>query len=186
MTVNGQGFALVHRSVLERVAEIAGRLGCDGAAALGRLPASFESAGLARLRRELDQVVAFADAARCTGWALGEVAVAPGDRPERVLDTPEGTLWASSIRGYEVRGAAGTRRVTRLAGWPGQARRVPLTALAEPLLQAVARAGVLQIREQPHPSHASHLARPNPGRSGEGWYDSPPAAGHPVSDVLGT
>jgi hypothetical protein len=176
MTVNGQGFALVHRSVLERVAEIADRLGCRGAVALGRLPASFESARLARLRRDLDLVIAFADAARYTGWALGEMAVAPGDRPERVLDMSEGTLWAHSIRGFEVRGAAGTRRVTGLAGWPGTARRVPLTDLLEPLVRAVARARTLEMREQAHAGTA---------RPGDGWAGAPSAKDHPVGDVLG-
>jgi hypothetical protein len=176
MTVNGQGLSLVHRSVLERVAEIADRLGCSGAVALGRLPASFENAGLARLRRDLDQVIAFADAARYVGWALGEMAVAPGDRPEPILDTCEGTLWAHAIRGFEVRGATGTRRVTGLAGWPGTARRVALTDLIEPLVQAVARARTLKVHERAHPII---------GRPGDGWADAPPATDRPVGDVLG-
>lgn len=147
LTVNGQDSALIHRSVLDRVAEIADRLGCGVAVVLGSPPATFESADLARLRRDLDQIIAYADATRRTGWVLGEIAVAPGDRLERVLDTSAGSLWAHSVRGFELRGAAGTHRVTDLAEPPGTARRVPLTDLIEPLTTAVARAQVLEVRE---------------------------------------
>jgi hypothetical protein len=151
VTVNGQHFTSIHRSVLDRVAGIADRLGCRVAVVLGSPPASFEGAGLARLRRDLEQIIAFADATRRTGWVLGEIAVAPGDRPERVLETSEGSLWAHAIRGFELRGTAGTRRVTGLPGRPGTARRVPLTDLVEPLARALARAQVMEVHEWAHP-----------------------------------
>ncbi|MFC5747737.1 hypothetical protein [Actinomadura rugatobispora] len=151
LTVDGRDAGLVHRSVLERVAEIAGRLGCRAAVALGLPPVSYDGAGLARLRRDLDQVIAFADASRRTGWELGDLAVAPGERPVPVLDTPQGVLWADALRGFELRGTGGAaRRVTELAEPPGTARRTPLTRLIEPLAEAAGRARVLEVREQGH------------------------------------
>lgn len=159
LTVNGRDSALVHRSVLDRVAEIADRLGCRVAVVLGSPPASFEGADLARLRRDLDQIVAFADAARRTGWVLDEIAVAPGDRPERILDMSEGSLWAHALRGFELRGAVGTRRVTGLAEFPGAVRRVPLTDLFEPLIRAAARARVLEVCERAHPGTERNSSR---------------------------
>ncbi|MGH3243312.1 MAG: hypothetical protein ACRDNL_23235 [Spirillospora sp.] len=148
LTAEGQDPALIHRSVLDRVAEIADRLGCRAAARLGWPPVVFRGAELARLRRDLEQVIAFADAVRRTGWVLGEMAVAPGDRPERVLETSEGGLFAYSARGFEWRDAAGSRPVTELSEASGTARRVPLTDLTEPLTRVVARAEILEVRER--------------------------------------
>ncbi|XVQ11458.1 hypothetical protein ACQP1W_02440 [Spirillospora sp. CA-255316] len=150
VTVDGRDAGLVHRSVLDRVAEIAARLGCRGAVALGRPPAAFDGAAVPRLRRDLDQVIAFADASRRTGWELGGIAVAPGEEPVPVLDTPEGTLWAHPLRGFELRGPEGARRVTELAEPPGTARRAPLARLIAPLAEAAARARVLEVRERDH------------------------------------
>ncbi|GAA2404263.1 hypothetical protein GCM10010191_09970 [Actinomadura vinacea] len=147
LTVDGDDTGLVHRSVLERVAEIAGRLGCCGAVALGRPPVSFDGADVQRLRRDLDQIIAFADAARRTGWVLGDIAVAPGEQPVAVLDTPLGVLWAHRDRGFELRGTGGVRPVTDLAEAPGSARRTPLTSLIEPLVEAAGRARVLKVCE---------------------------------------
>ncbi|MFC5750707.1 hypothetical protein [Actinomadura rugatobispora] len=143
---------LIHRSVLDRVAEIAERLECRSAVALGSPAAVFEEgAALARLRRDLDQIIALADAAWRTGRLLGDIAVAPGDQPERVLDTAEGRLWAHALRRLELHGTASPRRVTELREPPGTARRAPLSNLIEPLAQAAARARVLDRREREHP-----------------------------------
>ncbi|GAA4096720.1 MULTISPECIES: hypothetical protein [Actinomadura] len=150
LTVNGRDMGLIHRSVLDRVAEIADRLGCRGAMALGGPPASFAGADVARLRRDLDQVIAFADAARRTGWTLGDIAVAPGEQPEPVLDTPQGRLWAHPVRGFELHGADGVRRVTELAEPRGTARRTPLARLITPLAEAAARAQVLEVHQREH------------------------------------
>lgn len=149
LAVNGRDRSLLHRSVLDRVAEVAARLGCRNAASLGGLPVSFNDATVGRLRRELDQVIAFADAARLTGWALGELAVAPGERAVPVLDMPGGRLWAHPQHGFELRGADGVRRVTELPSLPGTARRVALTSLVGPLADAVARGGELNVYGRP-------------------------------------
>jgi hypothetical protein len=147
-TVDGEDVGQVHRSVLDRVAEIAGRLGCRDAIALGSLPASFRGADLARLRRDLEQILAFADAAQRTGWVLGELAVAPGEQPVPVLDTPQGRLWAHPDRGFELHGTVGSQRVTELAEMPGTARRTALTCLIAPLVEAAARARLLEVNER--------------------------------------
>lgn len=149
LTVNGRDTGLLHRSVLDRVAEVATRLGCANAASLGSLPVTFDGAAAGRLRRELDEVIAFADAARLSGWALGELAVAPGDRAVPVLDMPEGRLWAHPRHGFELRGEGGVRRVTELPSLEGEARRVALTSLVGPLAEAVARGGELNVDERP-------------------------------------
>lgn len=147
MTVGDVEAGLIHRSVLDRVAEIAGRLGCHGAASLDSLPASFTGAYLHRMRRDLDEVMAFAEAADRTGWILGDLAAAPGDEPVPVLDTPDGRVWASSARGFELHGPGGARRLTELAGLSGTARRTALLLLIAPLAEAARRAQLLQIHE---------------------------------------
>ena len=147
MTVDDTKAGLIHRSVLDRVAEIAGRLGCRAAATLGALPASFTGTDLVRMRRDLDEVMAFVEAARRTGWVLGDLAAAPGDEPVPVLDTPVGRVWATSARGFELRGPDGVRHVTELTGLPGTARRTALLLLIAPLAEAAGRAGVLRLYE---------------------------------------
>ncbi|XRQ08756.1 hypothetical protein ACN3XK_71710 [Actinomadura welshii] len=148
LTVDGAGAGRIHRSVLDRVAEIAGRLGCRSAAALGDPPVSFDAAALPRLRRELEQVAAFADAARCTGWIVGDVAAAPGERPVPVLDTPQGRLWAHPVRGAELRGPAGARQATGPGEPDGGAQRAPLRRIIAPLLDAAA-GRTLEVPEMP-------------------------------------
>ena len=147
MTVGDAEAGLIHRSVLDRVVEIAGRLGCHSAASLDSRPASFTGAGLHRMRRDLDEVMTFAEAAQRTGWVLGDLAAAPGDEPVPVLDTPDGRVWASSARGFELHGPGGTRHVTELAGLPGTARRTALLLLIAPLAEAARRAQLLRIHE---------------------------------------
>lgn len=137
----------IHHSILERAAQIADRLDCRAAARLASLPVTYADAELRRLRGDLDQVIAFADASRRTGWALGDVAVAPGEESVQVLELPEGVLWADAVRGFELHGADGVRRVTELPGGQGPARRVPLTDLFGPLTESAARAGVLDVFE---------------------------------------
>ncbi|MBO2455988.1 hypothetical protein [Actinomadura violacea] len=129
------------------MSEIGGRLGCCSAARLGGLPASFGDAGLRRLRRDLEEVMAFAQAARRTGWVLGDLVAAPGDAPVPVLDTPDGRLWARSTRGFELHGPGGVRQVTELPGTPGTATRTALPLLIAPLAQAAARAELLEVAE---------------------------------------
>jgi hypothetical protein len=148
LAVNGRETGALHRSVLDRVAEVAVRLGCGGVASLARLPVTFDAASARRLRRELDQVIAFADAARLTGWTLGDLAVAPGERAVPVLDTPEGRLWADPLHGFELRAEHGVRRVTELPPLTGTARRTALTVLAGPFTEAVARGGELNVYER--------------------------------------
>ncbi|WP_141578184.1 hypothetical protein [Actinomadura sp. WMMA1423] len=145
LTVDGERVGHVHRSVLDRVAEIAGRLGCRDAVALGSPPVTFGGSCVPRLRRNLEQVIAYADAAQRTGWVLGEIAVAPGDRAVPVMETAQGRLWAHPVRGFELHDAAGVRRVTELAEMPGTPRRAPLACLIAPLAEAAARAQVLEI-----------------------------------------
>jgi hypothetical protein len=147
MTVGDVEAGLIHRSVLDRVAEIAGRLGCRGAASLDDLPASFAGACLHRMRLDLDEVMAFAEAADRTGWTLGDLAAAPGDEPVPVLDTPDGRVWASSARGFELHGPGGARHITELAGLPGTARRTALVLLITPLVEAARRTQLLRIHE---------------------------------------
>lgn len=160
LTVDGQDVGLVHHSVLDRVAEIADRLGCRAAVALSSPPASFDGSGVARLRRDMDQVIAFADAARRTGWVLGDIAVAPGEHSVPVLDTPQGRLWVHPVRGFELRGAGGVRRVTELAESPGTAQRTPLTCVIAPLAEAAARARVLKVYERDTQRLSSRGSRP--------------------------
>ncbi|WP_433183085.1 hypothetical protein [Actinoallomurus sp. CA-150999] len=148
LVVDGEQAGLLHRSVLDRVVEIADRLDCRSAAAFGALPASFSGADLRRLRRDMDQVVAFADAALRTGWTLGDLAVAPGDRPVRVAETSGGTLWADSVRGFELRGSADPRKGVTYAQPPATAQRTALSDLTAPLVEAVARARVLEVFER--------------------------------------
>ena len=146
LTVDGKSAGHVHRSVLDRVAEIAGRLRCEGAVTLGSPPASFDGPGLARLRRDLELIVAFADAARCTGWVLGDIAVAPGEKPVPMLDTPQGRLWVHPVRGVELHAATGARQVTERVRLDSTARRTALHRLIAPLLKAAA-SGALEVHE---------------------------------------
>jgi hypothetical protein len=148
LVVDGADVTLVHRSVLDRTAEIAGRLGCRSAVALGSLPASFNGAALRPLRRDLDQIAAFADAALRTGWVLGDLAMAPGDQPDPVLEAPEGRLRVDPVRGFELCGSHGPQRVISLAQMPGMARRTTLARLVAPLVDAVARAHVLEAFDE--------------------------------------
>ncbi|GAA4613473.1 hypothetical protein GCM10023195_58300 [Actinoallomurus liliacearum] len=149
LVVDGERTGLLHRSVLDRVVEIADRLGCRSAVAFGGLPVYFSGADLRRLRRDLDQVVAFADAARRTGWRLGGLSAAPGARPVRVAETSGGTLWADAVRGFVLRGSAGRRRGVPYARPSATARRTPLSGLTAPLVEAVARARVLEVPRVP-------------------------------------
>lgn len=143
--VDGEEAHRVHRSVLERAAEIAGRLDCRAAARLAEPPATYAGADLRRLRRDLEEVVAFADASRRTGWVLGDVAAAPGDEPVQVLELPEGGLWADAVRGFELHEASGVTRVTEWPGSDGPARRVALPVLLTPLVESAARAEALDV-----------------------------------------
>ena len=147
LAVDGVETHRIHRSVLERAAQIAGRLDCRAVARLAGPPVTYADAELRRLRRDLDQVIAFADAARHTGWVLGDVAAAPGDEPVQVLQLAQGVLWADAVRGFELHGSGGVRRVTELPGGPGTARRVPLPDLLTPLVESAARAEVLDVYE---------------------------------------
>lgn len=148
LAVDGHVAGLIHRSVLDRVADLDARLGCVGGLTLRRLPTAFEGVSLRRLRRDLEQIVAFADAARGSGWALGELTAAPGDDPVPVLEDPRGTIWVHPVRGFELHGKTGVQRVTELPQVPGMtARRVPLTELIIPLVEAAARARVLKVYE---------------------------------------
>lgn len=147
LVVDGMDTGLVHRSVLDRVAEIADRMGCCWAVRFGTLPTSFGSACLPQLRRELAEIIAFADAALRTGWMLGDLAAAPGDRPVPVLDTPQGRLWVHPVRGFELHGSAGARSISELAQVPGSTRRTALTRLIVPLAEALACARVLEVYE---------------------------------------
>ena len=142
----GEAVGRVHRSVLDRVSEIASRLGCREAVALGRLPASFAAGSMPRLHRDLEQVIAFAAAARRTGWVLGEIAVAPAERPVLVMRTEQGRLWAHPARGFEMHDSDGVRQVKKLDSVSGVARRAPLTDLILPLVEAAAHARVLELR----------------------------------------
>ncbi|GGQ22413.1 hypothetical protein BKA00_007074 [Actinomadura coerulea] len=150
LTVDGEQVGHVHRSVLDRVAEIAGRLGCRDAVALACPPVTFDGSRMPRLRRDLEQVIAYAEAARQTGWVLGDIAVAPGDRAVPVMDTAQGKVWAHPVRGFELHGEAGVRRITELAEMPGTPRRTPLAHLIAPLVEAAARARVLEIGDGKH------------------------------------
>ncbi|MGI8330892.1 hypothetical protein ACRYCC_13080 [Actinomadura scrupuli] len=150
LAVDGDAAGLIHRSVLDRVADLDARLGCVGALTLRKLPTVFEGGSLRRLRRDLEQIIAFADAARSSGWALDELTAAPGDDPVPVLDDPRGRIWAHPVRGFELHGKSGVQRVTELPQMPGAtARRVPLTDLIVPLVEAAARARVLAVYEHP-------------------------------------
>ncbi|NDU76115.1 hypothetical protein GWI34_26305 [Actinomadura sp. DSM 109109] len=157
LTVDGEDVGHVHRSVLERVAEIAGRLGCRDAVALACPPVTFGGTCVSRLRRDLEQVIAYADAANRTGWVLGDIAVAPGDRAVPVMDTAQGRLWAHPVRGFELHGATGVRQVTELDEVPGTPQRAPLASLIAPLVEAAASARVLEIGEGEHKG-ALHLS----------------------------
>ncbi|GAA1785660.1 hypothetical protein [Actinomadura chokoriensis] len=148
LTVDDQDVGVLHRSVLDLVAEIAGRLGGGHATALGTRPAAFDAGQMPRLRRELEQVAAFADATRRHGWSLGELAAAPAERSVPVLETEKGTVWVNPVRGFELHDAAGVRPLTELDDMPGTARRTPATRLMGPLLAAAARARRLEIRER--------------------------------------
>ncbi|QKG23348.1 hypothetical protein [Actinomadura verrucosospora] len=145
--VDGVEAGAIHRSVLERVSEIGARLCCCCALKLGGLPASYASAALRQLGRDLEEVMAFAQAARRTGWVLGDLAAAPGDGPVPVMDTPDGRLWARSAHGFELHGPGGVRQITELPGTPGTAARAPLPQLIAPLAAAAARAELLEVAE---------------------------------------
>ena len=151
IAVDGRAAGEVHHSVLARVADVAGRLGCREAARLAALPVTYEGTQIPGLWRDLDQVIAFADAARHTGWTLGTLTAAPVERAVPVADTPQGRLWVHPARGFELHDKRGVRKVATLdeivhAGEPGpfkspaaeRARRVPLARLIAPLTQAVA------------------------------------------------
>jgi hypothetical protein len=146
LRVDGRGVGEVHGTVLEQAARLAVRLGLPRAAGLSRLPAVFAGDSLRGLRRDLDQVMAFADCSQRTGWVLGEVGVAPGDAPVWVMDTERGSVWARAGRGFELRTAAGVERIE--AG----ARRTSLARLIAPVALAVAtasqRGGSLEIVER--------------------------------------
>lgn len=145
-TVDGVEAGLVHQSVLDRITELADRLGCHNARRLGELPATFEPKALKGLRRDLDQIIAFADAARRTGWTLNGLVAAPGDQPVPVLETPRGWVWVDQIRGFELRGPEGAQRIRELPGAPGcVAERVPLPSLIAPLAAAAARARLFEV-----------------------------------------
>ncbi|MFF5259904.1 hypothetical protein ACFY4C_13230 [Actinomadura viridis] len=150
LSVDGADAEVLHRSVLDEVAAIARRLGCRSAAELGGLPAAFTGDRVARLRRDLDEVIAFATAAQRTGWVLGDLAAAPRDHPVPVLDTPQGRLWAHPLHGFELHRDGRAQRVTELAGVPGTARRTALPVLIAPLVRAVARARLVEAYERGH------------------------------------
>lgn len=143
---DGRETAVVHRSVLDRVTEIADGLGCGSAVSLGGLPVSFAGSCVRRLRRDLEQVIAFADAAGRVAWTLGDIAVAPGDRRVLVMETPQGELWADPVHGFELRGSAGVRRVSELDAVQGTACRTTLGEVVVPLAEAAARARALEFR----------------------------------------
>lgn len=145
--VDGEIAGTVHRSVLNRAADLADRLGCPRAGRLRDLTVSFEGTDVPRLRRDLEQVIAFADAARRTGWELGGLAAAPADEAVCVLDTPGGRVWVHPVFGFEVHDGTGVRRITELAEEPGTVRRAPLAGLIAPVAEAAARAGVFEVRE---------------------------------------
>ncbi|GAA4336929.1 hypothetical protein GCM10023178_50110 [Actinomadura luteofluorescens] len=145
LTVDGEQVGHVHRSVLDRVAEIAGRLGCHDAVALARPPVTFDGSRVPRLRRDLEQVIAYAEAARQTGWVLGDLAVAPGEQAVPVMDTAQGKIWAHPVRGFELHGEAGVCRITELDEIPGTPQRTPLARLIAPLADAAACAKVLLV-----------------------------------------
>ena len=145
LAVDGVEAHRVHRSVLERAARIASRLDCVAATRLAHPPVTYADAELRRLRRDLEQVIAFADASRHTGWVLGDVAAAPGDEPVQVLRLEQGMLWADAVRGFELHGTDGVQRVTEWPGMTGSARRVPLPVLLTPVIESAARAGKLDV-----------------------------------------
>lgn len=146
-TVDGQDAGTVHVSVLAAAARLAGRLGGRTATALGALPVRFAGEEMTPLRRDLREVLAFADVSRRTGWTLGPLAAAPEDRQVPVLDTPEGRVWAHPVRGFELHQAGAAHRITELAGLPGGAQRVAFTQLLGPLADAAGRAGELRISQ---------------------------------------
>jgi hypothetical protein len=148
VVVNGVDTVLIHRSVLNRVAEIAFRLGCHEATPLVRRPASLSGTQVPRLRRDLEQVMAFADATLRTGWQLWEVAAAPADEPVPVLDTPHGRIWVDSAHGFELHGTGGgSQRTTVWEQLSGTACRVELSRLIAPLAGAATRAQILEIHD---------------------------------------
>lgn len=146
LVVDGKDAGPVHLSVLASAADLGARLGCRTVVELGRPPARFDGERLRRLRRELNEVMAFADAARRTGWTLGRLAAAPCDRPVVVLDVPQGRVWAHPERGFELHDADGAHPITELAGLPGTARRTALSRLLLPLAEAAGRAERLEVR----------------------------------------
>jgi hypothetical protein len=148
LAVDGAPAGSVHQSILDRVAEIARRLDLPTAARVDGLPVAFDSAMLPCLKRELREVAAFSDAARRTGWVLGDLAAAPGDQPVPVLDTPEGRLWATSARGFAFLELGGAHPVNGLARAPGTPRRIPLLFLMAPLAEAAAQAELLELRRE--------------------------------------
>ncbi len=153
LAVDGADIGEIHHSVLVRVANVAERLGCRQAARLGSPPVHFEGAEIRALRRELEQVVAFADAARHTGWTLGRLTAAPSERAVPVADTPQGRLWVHPARGFELHNKRGVRKVATVyeithldepaplksaAPDSERARRVPLGGLLASLTEAAA------------------------------------------------
>jgi hypothetical protein len=148
VVVDGVDTVLVHRSVLNRVAEIAFRLGCHDATPLVRRPTLLSGPQVPRLRRDLDQVTAFADATLRTGWQLWELAAAPADEPVAVMDTPYGRVWVDPAYGFKLHGTdGGPRRATAVRQLPGTARRVALSRLIAPLRGVATRAQVLEIHD---------------------------------------
>lgn len=148
LVVDGNAAGAVHRSLLDRVAELGERLGCRRANGLRELPAAYEGGALRTLLRDLDEIVAFADAARRTGWELDGLAAAPGDESVAVLDEPRGTIRVHPQRGFEFHRDGGVQRVTELPQLPGASSQpVALTKLMVPLVEAAARAGRLDLHE---------------------------------------
>lgn len=158
LAVDGTAVGEIHHSVLTRVAGVAERLGCREAARLGSPPVVFEGAAIRALRRDLAQVLAFADAAHHTGWTLGRLTAAPSERAVPVADTPQGRLWVHPARGFELHDKRGVRKVATLSeithlGEPGpfkspdteRARRVPLDGLIAPLTQATTAAYRIEL-----------------------------------------
>ncbi|URM98902.1 hypothetical protein LUW76_33765 [Actinomadura madurae] len=145
-SVDGEVWGALHGSVLERVVGIAERLGCVRAPVLGQPSVVVRDRELRGLVLDLEQVVAFADAARATGWALGRLAAAPWNEAVAVLDDTRGRIWVHPARGFELHHAGGVRRITELPGVAsGPARRVPLVELIGPLVEAASRAMVLEL-----------------------------------------